>query len=140
MNKKEQLEDLRRILGALNSPFGDVRKYKQLIDQLIAERPYEPGEPVMHNGEVCYFYCVSPFNGCIYIVCLPNGDTVPVLAENVKPPPKTTRLKPVPEEVMRDARWAQSISPADDIHDAAGKARAQSSVCEYLTNPDNWEE
>lgn len=144
MNTREQIIEWRDTIKANRdayqyarsltaSSLNDFNQKIELLDKLIAERPYEPGDQVMHGGEVCYFYCVSPVNDCIYIIGFPNGKVVPALAEDVKPLPKTYRVT-VPEDKMKKAESLRKLTqlgraPKEDLLEI---------LC-HVSNPDNWE-
>lgn len=144
MNIREQLDDLLKrckwnLEFATNPALPIDESIVSLIEKLIAERPYEPGERVMHDGDHCYFYCVSPHNEAVYIVrVLNDGGLYRVLAAHVSPIPKTRRLKPVPVEVINDAKEAQKAFGLV-AHGSPSEVKGFKAL-KWLANPENYED
>lgn len=143
MTVKKQLENLLQRANWVGpaSTLNIDDNFSTLIKKLIAERPYEPGETILVglNDTRAKFLCVDPDNPG-FVWAITEGSLRPSTWRIHKPLPKTTRVKPVPEEVIR---WAKEILHKDaETKEDTGEGWYKEEtirMAEWLANPENWE-
>lgn len=138
MNTREQLDETLELILGGNGRLLNLGKLAELLKQLIAERPYEPGEKIdlcthpRDDWEHGRFYAVDP-DDPNFIWVKPNR--LPDLhrweLSRTRPLPKTYRVT-VPEEVMESAKHGTDVDSDSSMWSAL-------EVCKWLANPDNWE-
>lgn len=114
-----------------------------VLRKLLAERPYEPGEKIHakvrdeSDWQTVHFLCVDPSDP-EYIVYykITLGGISYWRCRFHRPLPKTTRVKPVPEEIIDDAKDARKAFRL--VAETPSEVKGFKAL-KWLTNPENWE-